>query len=137
MIALDLAVQLVHASTLDLGRGFPPFPPFPPAVQLVHQGSGPPLALSGTLARPWQDLGHLLATSYRICPTSCRPRIWVSGTGRLTHRYLSIRTTNRVFWVQQVIIKYILDMSALDLAVQLEAQTLVTKLSRRGGGPAP
>ena len=38
MSALDLAVQLVHASTLDLGRGFPPFPPFPPAVQLVYQG---------------------------------------------------------------------------------------------------
>ena len=31
----------------------------------------------------------------------------------------SIRTTNRVFWVQQVIIKYIQDMIALDLAVQL------------------
>ena len=31
MSALDLAVQLVHASTstLDLGRGFPPLPPFP------------------------------------------------------------------------------------------------------------
>ena len=29
------------------------------------------------------------------------------------------RTTNRVFWVQQVIIKYIQDMVALDLAVQL------------------
>ena len=30
--------------------------------------------------------------------------------------YLKFRTTNRVLWVQQVIIKYILDMSALVLA---------------------
>lgn len=73
MSALDLAVQLVHAGSLDLGRGFPPLPPFPPAVQLVHLGSGHPLA-------PWLDLGMTLAISwqhrtwYQICPTSCRPR---------------------------------------------------------------
>ena len=42
-----------------------------------------------------------------------------------TRLALSARTTNRALRVQQVIIKYILDMSALDLAVQLvHASTL-------------
>ena len=95
MSALDLAVQLVHASTtypvllvrgstLDLTTLRPAVP-----AQLVRQGSGRPLALGSNLA----DLGKTLAISgqhYQICPTSCRPRVWVSGTRRLTHRYLSI-----------------------------------------------
>ena len=90
MSALDLAVQLVHASTLDLET-------LPSVVQLVHRGSRPPLALSGTLVRPWQDLGHFRATLFWICPTSCRPRIWVSGTRRRTHRYLHCKRLTTKF----------------------------------------
>ena len=95
MSALNLAVQLVHASTLvqlvyasTCTLDLETFPPAVPA-QLVRQGSGRPLALGSNLA----DLGKTLAISgqhYQICPTSCRPRVWVSGTRRLTHRYLGI-----------------------------------------------
>ena len=79
MSALDLAVQLVHASTpypVLLVRGstldLETFRPAVPA-QLVRQGSGRPLALGSNLARPWQDLGHLRAT-LRILPNKLPPQ---------------------------------------------------------------
>ena len=80
MSALDLAVQLVHASTLvqlvytsTCTLDLETFPPAVPA-QLVRQGSGRPLALGSNLARPWQDLGHLRAT-LRILPNKLPPQI--------------------------------------------------------------
>ena len=65
MSALDLAVQLVHAST--------PYPVSQAQVQLVRQGSGRPLALGSNLARPWQDLGHL-RTTLLILPNKLPPQ---------------------------------------------------------------
>ena len=79
MSALDLAVQLVHASTLypvSLVRGstldWATLRTAVPA-QLVRQGSGRPLALGSNLARPWQDLGHLRATLL-ILPNKLLPQ---------------------------------------------------------------